>query len=497
MNPWIRMTDPTGDPVMLAIGMDDEGLRMQMCLVRLWCHCSACRRDGRFAAGRVSCATQVESAASWTGEEGAFMSALVRSGAIVGSEDEGFVVVNGGRWGAMDGVQEEPSMRQRRTAMTNAERQAAYRARKRMGVTDGVTKSVTPAVTGHPGSASNAKVTGVTEIVTQSNVAVTNNNGSNGMRNENVTNALRNDQNLTSQASNGSNESVTQSNDCSNGGVTKSLRSFHIEERAQEKDKDKDYIINTPPLPPHGGQGLVAGDDQGQDDELEARMLEDLRRSRSSDASTAQASSPASPAAHPHQPAVPASGAVATAGTPKPGHADLQVLFDQFWAAWPKKVAKAEAEKAFRQAFSSPSAPSLETVLTAISRQNADLRWARENFRYCPNPATWLRGRRWDDVCQQDVSSGTGFRRAVVPSMAQIRSVPLSGDASDCQEQTLSRDHLALIQRGRIIERIQKAIVEGRPVLRSEFQTLQASAIAAACRKAGITPDDIQIVEGA
>ena len=476
MNAWAKVTDPDNDPVMLALDSDAQ----RLALISLWCHCSASRQDGAFTRG-ADPSMQLERGAHWRGVPGELVAALAESGAIEGDRESGWIVVNGGRWGAEvvqdkadrsnPGEADDDSRRRR-----ERDRKRVQRARRR-DVSQTCPAPVQSAVPPLSQSLSHGCPTSVPAL----------------------SQMVR------------SNDSSVISTGCVNHPSTcpppvpaivpacpaDVPPSFHIEERARDEEEEEENTINTPPIPPHGGQGLVAGDDQGQDDELEARMLEDLRRSRSSDASTAQVSSPASPAAHPHQPAVPASGAVATAGTPKPGHADLQGLFDQFWAAWPKKVAKAEAEKAFRQAFSSPSAPSLETVLTAISRQNAALRWARENFRYCPNPATWLRGRRWDDVCQQDVSSGTGFRRAVVPSMAQIRSVPLSGDASDCQEQTLSRDHLALIQRGRIIERIQKAIVEGRPVLRSEFQTLQASAIAAACRKAGITPDDIQIVEGA
>lgn len=66
--------------------------------------------------------------------------------------------------------------------------------------------------------------------------------------------------------------------------------------------------------------------------------------------------------------------------------------FSRFWEAYPKKVGKQAAEKAFRRV----NVP-LETLLTAIERQKRGDRWSRENGRYIPNPATWLNQGRWED----------------------------------------------------------------------------------------------------
>ncbi|MGI6014333.1 MAG: hypothetical protein ACOX7K_08685 [Oscillospiraceae bacterium] len=66
--------------------------------------------------------------------------------------------------------------------------------------------------------------------------------------------------------------------------------------------------------------------------------------------------------------------------------------FAVFWEAYPKKVGKKDAEKAFRKA----EMP-LDILLTAIEAQKNGEQWQKENGRFIPNPATWLNQGRWDD----------------------------------------------------------------------------------------------------
>ena len=66
--------------------------------------------------------------------------------------------------------------------------------------------------------------------------------------------------------------------------------------------------------------------------------------------------------------------------------------FDLFWQAYPKKVGKEAARKAFGRV----KAP-LESLLTAIERQKCGNQWLTENGRFIPNPATWLNQGRWED----------------------------------------------------------------------------------------------------
>lgn len=69
--------------------------------------------------------------------------------------------------------------------------------------------------------------------------------------------------------------------------------------------------------------------------------------------------------------------------------------FAEFWKAYPKKVGKEAARKAFMKV--KPSADLLQRMLEAIKEQKASDQWKRDNGQYIPNPATWLNQGRWDD----------------------------------------------------------------------------------------------------
>ena len=66
--------------------------------------------------------------------------------------------------------------------------------------------------------------------------------------------------------------------------------------------------------------------------------------------------------------------------------------FERFWLAYPRKIGKADARKAFAKV----KMP-IETLLSAIDQQTRSEQWTRENGRFIPNPATWLNQGRWED----------------------------------------------------------------------------------------------------
>ena len=70
--------------------------------------------------------------------------------------------------------------------------------------------------------------------------------------------------------------------------------------------------------------------------------------------------------------------------------------FEQFWTAYPKKQAKQEASKAFRSAKVKPE--QLQTVLQDIKRRGSSPDWQKDGGKFIPLPATYLRGKRWEDV---------------------------------------------------------------------------------------------------
>ena len=75
-----------------------------------------------------------------------------------------------------------------------------------------------------------------------------------------------------------------------------------------------------------------------------------------------------------------------------PADKPREVDFEKFWSAYPKKVGKSSAKKA----FSRVKEP-VETLLTAIERQKCSIQWSKEDGQYIPNPATWLNQSRWED----------------------------------------------------------------------------------------------------
>jgi hypothetical protein len=66
--------------------------------------------------------------------------------------------------------------------------------------------------------------------------------------------------------------------------------------------------------------------------------------------------------------------------------------FSDFWKAYPRKVGKGNAERAWHTAVK--KAPQ-ETILAALETQRPV--FGQRGKKFIPHPATWLNGRRWED----------------------------------------------------------------------------------------------------
>lgn len=64
--------------------------------------------------------------------------------------------------------------------------------------------------------------------------------------------------------------------------------------------------------------------------------------------------------------------------------------FETFWSAYPRRIAKAEARRAFDKAMRKTT---LETILSALESYK---KHKPEYADFC-HPATWLNGERWAD----------------------------------------------------------------------------------------------------
>jgi hypothetical protein len=69
--------------------------------------------------------------------------------------------------------------------------------------------------------------------------------------------------------------------------------------------------------------------------------------------------------------------------------------FDKFWSAYPKKIAKEPARKAWHKL--NPSPELITEILTAIEKQQCSDQWTKDRGKFIPHPATWLHQKRWAD----------------------------------------------------------------------------------------------------
>lgn len=69
--------------------------------------------------------------------------------------------------------------------------------------------------------------------------------------------------------------------------------------------------------------------------------------------------------------------------------------FARFWAAYPRRVAKKDARKAWAQL--NPSPDTVDHIVAALEWQVPAFKWDAESADYAPYPASWLNAERWTD----------------------------------------------------------------------------------------------------
>ena len=70
-------------------------------------------------------------------------------------------------------------------------------------------------------------------------------------------------------------------------------------------------------------------------------------------------------------------------------------MFDRFWALYPKKRGKRDAVKAWKAL--APDMALCRKMSAALKEQMRSPQWTKDGGNFIPYPATWLRGRRWED----------------------------------------------------------------------------------------------------
>jgi hypothetical protein len=81
----------------------------------------------------------------------------------------------------------------------------------------------------------------------------------------------------------------------------------------------------------------------------------------------------------------------------------MLVAFEQFWQAYPRRVGKGNAEKAWHK-FGCDSL--LPLILTAVRKCKLSADWTKEGGQFIPHPATWLNRKGWEDEMGPRQGSG-------------------------------------------------------------------------------------------
>lgn len=82
---------------------------------------------------------------------------------------------------------------------------------------------------------------------------------------------------------------------------------------------------------------------------------------------------------------------------------DADVLFGEFWEAYPKKKSKDQARRAWDKRR--PDRALLNAMLSAIAEQRQSRDWQKDAGQFIPYPATWLNSAGWTDSAVAEVDS--------------------------------------------------------------------------------------------
>lgn len=119
--------------------------------------------------------------------------------------------------------------------------------------------------------------------------------------------------------------------------------------------------------------------------------------------------------------------------------------FEKFWEAYPRKVGKKDARKAWDKAVDRPP---ITDILQVIGLQKVSEQWVRDGGQFIPHPSTWLNQGRWADViavqgatiqkCQERVPRGNFLKACGEPSVTVMRGRPLCQAHKEHHEQRAS-----------------------------------------------------------
>jgi uncharacterized protein YdaU (DUF1376 family) len=92
-------------------------------------------------------------------------------------------------------------------------------------------------------------------------------------------------------------------------------------------------------------------------------------------------------------------------------------LFDLFWKAYPKKVGKDAAYKAFVKR--KPDEQLVKTMIASVRKQTDTEQWKKDGGQFIPHASTWLNEGRWQDETEIGAEQDWRLTRKGVESMAE------------------------------------------------------------------------------
>lgn len=93
-------------------------------------------------------------------------------------------------------------------------------------------------------------------------------------------------------------------------------------------------------------------------------------------------------------------------GTRPDGAGGVPSGFDRFWEAYPRRVGKQDALKAWGQL--APDDELVDLIVAGVERWKTCDQWTRDDGKFICYPATFLRGRRWEEDDHPDVPPAPG-----------------------------------------------------------------------------------------
>jgi hypothetical protein len=73
--------------------------------------------------------------------------------------------------------------------------------------------------------------------------------------------------------------------------------------------------------------------------------------------------------------------------------------FEMFWSAYPRKVAKMDALKAWNKIQKLDVI--FEKIMDGLTKAIKSVDWVKDGGKFIPYPATWLNGERWNDEVEE------------------------------------------------------------------------------------------------